>query len=115
MTRTKRGLIGAVAIAALCAPAPATAAKKRGSKVTLASSFPAFHGKVKSKSDACIAERKVRLYSERPGKDALLGKARTNARGRWTIRMEPTPGVYYARVKSTGSCKGDVSRPVVID
>ena len=122
MTRTKRGVTAAAlaTVVALCAAAPAGAATKYGSKVTLANSFPAFHGKVKSKSDACVAERKVRLFSERTGRDALLGKTRTNARGRWTIRMEPSSGVFYARVtraKASGDavCKGDVSRPVVID
>ena len=122
---TKRGLkLGAatIAVAAIGAVAPALAGTTYGSKVTLANSFPAFHGKVKSDGGGiCIEDRRVRLYSQSAGQDELLGKARTKSSGKWKIVMEPSSGVYYAKVKKGGSaslgikCKGDESKPVVID
>jgi hypothetical protein len=113
--------LGAALMAAALIAAPAHADTKYGSKVTIANSFPAFHGKVKSKSDVCIERRRVKLFSQKPGKDTLLGRTRTNARGRWKIKQDPPSGVFYAKLKKGGSaslgikCGGDTSKPVVID
>ena len=124
MTRTKRGmaLAAAVITGAACAVAPAAADTKHRSKVTLANSFPAFHGKVKSEGGrVCIEDRKVRLYMKTVGRDELLGRTRTNGRGIWKIPQDPTSGVFYAKVRkarvaSRGvKCGADTSKPVVID
>jgi len=119
---TGRAALGVAVLAALAlAATPAQADTKYGTKVTLANSFPAFHGKVKSKSDVCVAHRKVKLFSERPGRDTLLGRTRSNGRGRWEIPQDPPSGVFYAKVKKGGSaslgikCKGATSKSVVID
>jgi hypothetical protein len=93
------------------------------SKIRLKNAFPAFHGKVKSDSPSCIANRKVRLFKEKRGKgdDKLLGKDRTDSSGYWEILKTPKSGVYYAKVnqfsdESTGlSCLPDTSKKVAID
>lgn len=112
-------LVGTVAVSVV---APALADTKYESKVTLANSFPAFHGKVKSDGGGiCIENRKVRLFSEAPGDDEVLGKTTTNAKGKWKILQDPTSGVFYAKVSKGGSaslkirCKSDASKAVVID
>lgn len=116
-----RAALGVALLAVVVAATPAQADTKYKTKVTLANSFPAFHGKVKSQSDICVGHRKVKLFSEKPGRDTLLGRTRSNARGRWEIPQDPPSGVFYAKVKKGGSaslgikCKGDKSGPVVID
>jgi hypothetical protein len=124
MRGTKRGLAlgAALVMAAACAVAPAVADTKYRSKVTLANSVPAFHGKVKSRGgDICVEGRKVRLFMKAIGRNELLGKTRTNERGRWRIPLDPSSGVFYAKVTKGGSaslgikCSGDTSRPVSID
>ena len=124
MSRARGAALVVALVAAMLAgvTAPALADTKYASKVTLASSFPAFHGKVKSKGGAaCTEGRKVRLYSEELGGDELLGRTRSKTNGRWKIPVKVTSGVFYAKVTNGGSaslgvrCKGDVSKPVSID
>lgn len=110
-----------VAAAAVSAATPALAGTTYPSKLTLANSFPAFHGKVKSEGGGiCIEERRVWLYSQSAGSDELLGRTRSNGSGKWKIAMDPSSGVFYAKVKRRGGaslgikCKGDTSNPVVI-
>jgi hypothetical protein len=91
------------------------------SKIRLKNAFPAFHGKVKSDSDLCVANRKVRLFKEKKGEDKVLGKDRTDSGGYWEVLKDPKSGVYYAKVnqyanESTGLvCLPDKSKKVVID
>ncbi len=91
------------------------------SKIRLTERFPAFHGKVKSDSDQCVANRKVRMFKQKPGADKVLGKARTDSAGKWQILREPGSGVYYAKVNEYANealkldCLPDVSKKVVID
>jgi hypothetical protein len=68
------------------------------SKIRLKNAFPAFHGKVKSDGDMCVANRKVRMFKEKRGEDKLLGKDRTDADGYWEVLQEPGSGVYYDKV-----------------
>ncbi len=91
------------------------------SKIRLKDGFPAFHGEVKSDSPDCVANRKVRLFKEKSGPDKLLGKARTNAAGKWKILKTPKSGVYYAKVNEFAVetpqlvCLADTSQKVAID
>lgn len=93
------------------------------------SSAPAFHGKVKSDSDLCVADRKVKLFRKRrPGRPVrLLGSDRSDDNGRWAV-LEPaeftlTSGIYFAKTrrildKSTPLptfCTRDKSRKIVVD
>ena len=103
------------------AAAPAMADTKYDSKIRVANSFPAFHGKVRSDVELCVENRKVIMYSEMPGDDDVLGKTRTDGDGKWKVKVEPTSGVFYAKVRKGGSaslgivCRKAVSKPVVID
>ena len=110
------------AAVALGAAVPASADMPFDSKIRLKNSFPAFHGLVKSDGDACIANRKVRLFKERRnGKDKVLGKTRTGIDGKWEILKEPKSGVYYAKVNQYANeasglvCLPDESKKIVID
>ncbi len=83
---------------------------------------PAFHGKVKSANDFCIADRPVKLFVERPGKDKFLGKNRTGMKGAWKVPYpNVSSGVYYARSPLYGSaslgitCKPSRSKNAVAD
>ena len=123
--RTLRRTALAVAIGgtvALGAVVPAAAGDMPfDSKIRLKNAFPAFHGKVKSDSDMCVANRKVRMFKEKKGEDKLLGKDRTDVDGYWEVLQEPGSGVYYAKVnqyanESTGLvCLPAKSKKVVID
>jgi len=111
------------AVAGLAAVAPAAVAQDMpfDSKIRLTERFPFAHGKVKSDSPDCIANRKVRLFKEKSGEDKVLGKARTDMDGKWTIEKTPKSGVYYAKVnqyanESTGLvCLPAKSKKVAID
>lgn len=113
----------AVACAALLALTASAAARGTfNSKIKVYNSFPAFHGKVNSDGpEFCLSHRKVKMYKQRRGPDRLLGKDRTNDRGRWRVRFEPPSGAYYARVKKLSSasigitCRRDKSNVIVID
>ena len=128
MKRTRNGrligillssmLIGVLAMAAV-APNALGRDKPFESKIRLTDRFPAFHGKVKSESDLCVPNRKVRMFEEKQGADRLIGKTRTDFEGKWTILDEPGSGVFYAKVNQvttdTLECLPDVSKKVVID
>lgn len=109
--------------AGLAAVAPAAIAQDMPyeSKIRLTERAPFAHGKVKSDSPSCIANRKVRLFKVKPGEDKVLGKTRTDSEGKWTILKTPKSGVYYAKVnqyadESTGlSCLPAKSKKVAID
>ena len=62
---------------------------------------PAFHGKVKSDSDLCIADRRVKLYRrKRAGRPKhLLGTDRSDENGRWAVLEDQftlRSGIYFA-------------------
>ncbi len=91
------------------------------SKIRLTERFPFAHGKVKSDSPDCIANRKIRLFKVKKGDDKVLGKTRTGSDGKWEILRDPKSGVYYAKVNqyanpATGlSCLPAKSKQVAID
>lgn len=110
-----------LAAAAIVAPAGAAGGKSYPTKVRISDKYPAFHGKVKSKVDVCVSYRKIRLFKVKKGDDKVIGKTRTDMRGKWLIRKVEKPGVYYAKANKGGSaamnitCKSAVSKTVVID
>jgi len=74
-------------------------------KVGIANRAPAFHGKLRSDENACVADRRVKLLRRtRPGRPArVLGRDKTGNNGRWAI-TEPEEftlrsGLYFARAK----------------
>jgi hypothetical protein len=116
MITIRRALIMLLAIGALLVlPVSAAAASKTTVIVSL--KFPAFHGKVTSPRKACIAGRKVKMFRERNGKKVLLGRDRSNHKGKWSIPIgkKLTSGSYYAVVTKTGKCSGDKSTVLPVD
>ena len=93
------GQAAGVAVDAGSAPAVPGGSRvvKHRSKITIAS-YPALHGRVKSSLRACERRRAVKLFLQRPHRhDKLVGRDRTNRRGRW--KVEPKfYGAYYAKV-----------------
>ena len=97
-------------------------------KVSIAEQAPAFHGKVKSDTQECIEDRKVKLMRrKRAGRPVkVLGRDRTEDNGRWAI-TEPDEftlksGIYFARAPRQivdtpvpTVCAKDRSRKVVVD
>lgn len=97
-------------------------------KVSIAEQAPAFHGKVKSDTEDCIGDRKVKLMRrKRAGRPVrTLGRDRTEDNGRWAI-TEPDDftlksGIYFARAPRQivdtpvpTVCAKDRSRKVVVD
>lgn len=120
LRRAAATALGGIMLVSAAAPANAQD-MPFASKIRLENGFPAFHGKVKSDSPDCIANRKVRLFKEKSGPDKLLGKDRTDSAGEWEILKTPRPGVYYAKVNEFGQetpqlvCLADKSNKVAID
>lgn len=109
-----------VALGAMAVPAGVTAATKVKSTVTIASGEGAkFTGKVSSAKKRCRAGRTVKLFREEDSGegDELVGTAKTNKAGTWTMDGSFFAGVYFARVIATivyvngmaYRCTGDVS------
>lgn len=123
LTSRRAGVAVATAVAAFAASAATAPAADQpfDSKIRLTERFPFAHGKVKSDSPDCIANRKVRLFKVKRGDDKVLGKTRTGSDGKWEILQEEKPGVYYAKVnqyadEATGLfCLPAKSKQVAID
>jgi hypothetical protein len=113
MFTSRRTLLAALAVTCACAflVFPATGAAAFKTKVVVSLKFPAFHGKLVSKRVACLGNRAVKMYRERDGKKVLLGRDRSNAKGKWAIPVGKNlkSGSYYATVAKTKKCKGDKS------
>ncbi len=99
-------LLGAIGV---LAPAPGAGAEVPmgtfATKVTISEKYPAFHGRLNSKSAFCGSERPVFLYRERPGRDQLLGRRRSERDGTWQVSIgeKLTSGAYYAEARAYGS------------
>lgn len=119
MSASRRFLLVALTVA--CATAmmamPATGAAAFKTKIIVSIKFPAFHGKLTSPRQSCLGNRQVKMYRERNGKKVLLGRDRSNAKGKWAIPVgkKLTAGAYYATVAKTQKCKGDKSSVLPID
>jgi hypothetical protein len=110
----RRALIAVLAVVMLAA-APAAAAPRAGTTVVVSLKTPAFHGKLKSSRGACRANRKVKLFRKKPGRDRLLGTDKTNAKAKWSIRIRLKSGAsYYAKAPAKGSCKAAKSKVLSI-
>lgn len=91
--------------------------------VSMSGKFPAFHGKLHSKSDFCVADRRVRVFRERSGPDKLLGVDRSEDDGSWVVPVGDRliSGVYYTKAPPYGSaslgivCRPALSRVAVVD
>jgi hypothetical protein len=124
----RNALVAALALA-VSAPSLAAAGGTNtvtiDSEIVMRSSFPAFHGKVKSSNSACLQPRLVKLFKlRRNGGRKLLGKSHTDSAGRWQVIVDPlSSGAYRAVVKqreegTAGTifvCARDKSRIVVVD
>ena len=119
MSTSRRTLL--TILAAVCACAllafPATGAAAFKTKIVVSIKFPAFHGKLVSPRKSCLGQRKVKLFRERNGRKVLLGRDRSNAKGKWAVPVGKnlTSGAYYATVAKTKKCKGDKSSVLPID
>lgn len=82
------------AIGALALPATGAGAKEPmesfSTRVIISEKYPAFHGKLHSKSTFCAAERPVRVFRERSGNDEVLGRRRSDRDGTWQISIGET-------------------------
>jgi hypothetical protein len=92
--------------AALSAP-PAAASRTVaiGSRITIKSTEMRFGGRVTSSNQACAEQRKVVLYKVvSGGPDQALGRARTDAGGRWSVTVSGFAGIslsrFYAKAKA---------------
>lgn len=56
-----------------------------------------FSGKVSANKASCRANRKVEVLSDAPGVDTVVGSARTNSAGEWTVNaVNLAASEYYA-------------------
>jgi hypothetical protein len=123
------GATAALVAACLAVTASAGDVATFDTRLSIRDSAPAFHGKVRSDSDACVGDRKVRLYRKRrPDRPKrLLGTDRSSGNGRWQV-LEPneftlTSGIYFARTRRIINdstpvptvCERDKSRKIVVD
>jgi hypothetical protein len=96
-------LVASMVIVSLAAgPAAASKVPTVKSTVTITSGEGSqFSGKVSSAKKQCRAKRTVKLYME-PGSaragDSLVGTAKTDASGAWTMDGSFLAAVYYAQV-----------------
>jgi hypothetical protein len=81
----------------------------------------AFAGAVSSGNNRCKAARRVTVKRVKRGKDATVGKDRTNRRGKYRVGERNPDGRYYAKVarksfagrnNTTIVCKGARSRTI---
>lgn len=86
-TKTFRALAVAglaVAVVGLGVVGASASETKFKTDLRMSKKFPAFHGKVASKSAFCVANRTILLYRERRGVgaiDLVLGQTKANSKG----------------------------------
>jgi len=94
-------------------------ATRHSTSISISSSVPAFHGKVKSTKKACRNHRRVQLFRKVAGKEPRrIGGDRSTASGRWEVPVGTLKsGAYYAKAKPKGrtGCAGARSETAVID
>jgi hypothetical protein len=111
------GLILTTAAAAVSGPT------SYATSIFMSGRFPAFHGRLHSKSDFCLANRLIKVYRERSGPDKLLGTDRSEDDGSWTVPIGDRliSGIYYSKVPPSGSaslgiaCGSARSKVAVLD
>jgi hypothetical protein len=110
----------------LAAPAASAGVDKHNtvkidSRVTWARSpdKPTFIGSVRSSKHACRVRRLVKVFERTPGRDHLIGKDRSNRRGKWRV-IKSLPGFFYAKALrrevsiagTTFVCRADRTRVI---
>jgi hypothetical protein len=102
-------LISASVSAAADTGSPVLKSSSYPTSVSLSSKFPAFSGKVSSRSGRCEKQRRVELFQKVSGGETKrLGKDTSNSSGRWAIQLDNVrSGAYYAKVKPKQKNGGD--------
>jgi hypothetical protein len=97
------GVLGALVLAA--GAGAEEPVRSFATRVSISEKYPAFHGRLSSKSAFCGSERPVYLYRVRPGKDQLLERRRSERDGTWQVSIGErlTSGAYYAEARAYGS------------
>ena len=99
LVRTKKMIVAVGAMAALMAAPAVDAHTFTGStSTTIGYARGAFRGRISSNVASCKIGRTVRLYKVKKGPDRLLGKTKSNRRGKWSIARAKRRGRYYAKV-----------------
>jgi FG-GAP-like repeat/Thrombospondin type 3 repeat len=75
-----------------------------------------FDGRVRPRGE-CAARQRVGIFRARRGRDARIGRPRTNRSGRFRLEEDARPGRYYARIAArtipgVGNCTGARSKRV---
>lgn len=83
---------------------PVVTAQQQTCKSTITIAYesgktPKFTGKVGSQEPMCKRARDVTVKKIKRGKDLIVGKATTNARGRYSVPARRANGRFYATVK----------------
>lgn len=105
----------------VCASALASGTPGYESVIKLRDSFPAFHGKVLSEFEDCVAGRTVKMFKlRRSGDKKLLGSAMTDSDGKWEVLVDPLKsGAYFAIAQRSGGtmyeCTRAKSKTEVVD
>lgn len=107
----------AVALVAGTATVALADVKKVGGHISVnTGATGVFKGKVKSSRRFCFRNRLVVLKRKKPGKDPIIGRDRTNRKGRYRIDLgNPVTGAFYARATRKiriVSGNGIVCRPI---
>ena len=116
----KRAILLALACALACVPAASAAGKTRTTvtidAVFLGSGQTHWSGDIMSPRKACKKGRRVLIFRKRPGADEKVGSTKSykglSDNGHYWSLSKPVAapvGSYYAKVKPTDKCKGDVS------
>lgn len=111
--------VAALVLAASASPVSGSATYS--TKLFMSEKFPAFHGKLHSSNDFCVADRPVKVYRERSGPDKLLGTDRSGKDGSWKVKVNLIGGAYYAKAALYGSaslgieCRPARSQVAVVD
>ena len=66
----------------------------------------AFRGRLISQSPACVSAQKVKVFEGQKGKDPRVGKATTQANGKYLVEEKNPEGRFYAKVKQTSTSAG---------
>ena len=82
-----------------------------------------FKGRVESPRRPCVSQRKVKLVEHTPDGNEVVGRTRSNAKGRWSIEHANASGAYSAIVvrrerMPTGhvhACQRGTSGTVTVD
>lgn len=86
---------------------PPPSIDEQDSSLSISYKRGAFKGRVRSDSRRCETGRRIVLKKVKPGKDATVGRDRTDGDGRWKIPKRKPEGRYYAKAKRKQYDGGD--------